>query len=403
VRPMAVSSYEKSLEIDSIQPRILHKIASTYVIDRQYTEAAKIYIRLLNLQPENDAARLELAGLFYRAGQSTDNPNQYANCANTLKEYFKKEKNPSKAIQSIFLESLLKSRQYIEAAKVGQDYLKKDPNSALALRAVANGYFNEKKYAQAIESFKKIDSLEFDDYRWLGQSYKQLKKDTLAASTWEEGVKDTTQSVKYRSYYLDQIASIWMSLRSYEKASDAYQRRIELDTTAASAYINYAQCMMQLERFERATSALKKAISMNPNYPPTHLNLGFCYFQMKDFDISRREFEAAIKAVDTAEYKYKIDLADAYRMIALTIMVEKRSTDEESAKKWENAISYLKKSLRYKEDIAQTHLNLGKCNQNLYTIVLQDEYKVEALKEYKRALKLDPKNAEAQKAIKDLE
>jgi tetratricopeptide (TPR) repeat protein len=91
-------------------------------------------------------------------------------------------------------------------------------------------------------------------------------------------------------------------------------------------------------------------------------------------------------------------------MIALSIMVEKKSTSEESIKKWEEALSYLKKSLKYKEDIAQTHLNLGKCYQNLNALdVLNTSRKEEAIKEYKRTLQLDPKNEDAKKALKDLQ
>jgi tetratricopeptide (TPR) repeat protein len=397
VAPMAISSYENSLEVDSVQPRVLYKLANAYMKERQYTEAARVYSRILALDPNNDVSRLELARLLQRA-------RQWANCAAILKDYFTKEKNPPKDIQSMYLEALLRARQYKEATQVGQAFLKIEPNSPLAYRAIANGYFNEKKYAQAIETFKKVDTLEFEDYRWLGASYKQLKKDSLAAMTWEEGLKDTTQPLNVRSYYIDQVASTWMGQKVYERAAEFYQRRIQLDSNAVGAYINYAQCMMQLERFEKAVSALKTAIVKNPKVPSAYTSLGFCYFQMKDFDAGADEFRKAIKVIDTAETKYKVEIADSYRMIGLSIMVKKKSTPEESIKKWEDAISYLKKSLKYKEDIAQTHLNLGKCYQNLNALdVLNTSRREEAIKEYKRTLQLDPKNEDAKKALKDLQ
>jgi tetratricopeptide (TPR) repeat protein len=389
VAPMAISSYEKSLEIDSLQPRVLYKLANAYTKERQYTEAARVYNRILALDPNNEASRLELARLYYRA-------RMWALCAATLKDYFKKGKNPPKDIQSMYLEALLHARQYQEAALIGQVFLKIEPNSPLAYRAIANGYYNEKKYAQAIESFKKVDTLEFEDYRWLGASYKQLKKDSLAALTWEEGLKDSTQALNVRSFYIDQVASTWMYLRSYERAAEFYQKRIQLDSTAVGAYINYAQCMMQLERFGNAVSALKTAIAKNPKVPSAYVSLGFCYVQIKDFDTGRREFETAIKVIDTAETKYKVELADSYRMIGLSIMVEKQITPEASEKKWESAIVILKKSIRYKEDVAQTHLLLGQCYQN-------SNKKDDAIREYKRTLKLDPKNKEAKKGLEMLE
>jgi tetratricopeptide (TPR) repeat protein len=392
VAPMAISSYEKSLEVDSLQPRVLYKLANAYAKERQYTEAAKVYSKILALDPNNDASRLELAQLYYRVKK----PWAWVRCAETLKDYFKKEKNPPRDIQSKYLEALLRSGQYKEAAQRGQAFLKIEPNSPLAYRAIANGFFNEKKFVQAIENFKKVDTLEFDDYRWLGASYKQLKKDSLAAMTWEEGLKDSTISTALRSFYIDQVASTWMYLRSYERAAEFYQKRIQLDSNAVGAYINYAQCMMQLERFGKAVSALKTAIAQNPKYPPAYVSLGFCYVQMKEFDTGRREFERAIKVIDTAESKYKVDLADSYRMIGLSIMVQKKSTEEESKQKWEDAIVYLKKSLKYKEDVAQTHLLLGQCYQN-------SNKKDDSIREYKRALKLDPKNKEAKKGLEMLE
>jgi tetratricopeptide (TPR) repeat protein len=392
VAPMAISNYQKSLEIDSLQLRVLYKLANTYTKERQYTEAAHEYIKILELDPNNDASRLELAQLYYRVKK----PWAWIKCAETLKDYFKKEKNPSREIQSKYLEALLNSGQYKEAAQIGQGFLKLEPNSRLAHRAIANGFYNEKKYAQAIESFMKVDTLEFDDYRWLGVSYQKIKNDSLAAVTWEEGLKDTTISNVFRSFYLDQIASIWMNKRMYERASEFYQKRIQLDSNAIGAYINYAQCLMQMEKFGNAVSALKSAIVKNPKVPSAYVSLGFCYFQMKDFDAGGDEFKKAIKVIDTAETKYRIDLADSYRMIGLSIMVQKKSTEEESKQKWEDAIGNLKKSLKYKNDIAQTHLLLGQCYQN-------SNKKDDAIKEYKQTLKLDPKNKDAKKGLEMLE
>jgi tetratricopeptide (TPR) repeat protein len=392
VAPMAISSYEKSLEIDSLQPGILYKIANTHKNERQYTKAAEVYVRILALDPNNDAARLELAGLFFRA-------KQYVNCAKILKEYFKGQKNPPKDIQSIYLEALYKSKQYKEAFEVAKGYLKLEPNSVLAYRAIAYGNLIDKQYAQSVEAYKKIatlDTMEFDDFRWLGTAYKQLKKDSLAATTWEEALKDTTQPIALRSFLYSEVGSIWMTFKRFERAAEVFQKRILLDTTAVAASINLANCLIQMEDYEKAISVLRKAILRNPKYPPAYINLGFCYFQMKDFDAGRKEFEAAIKVIDTAETKYRVELADAHRMIALALMLEKKQTVEESQKKWENAIVYLRKSLKYKDDVAQTHLLLAQCLQNL-------NKKDDAIKEYKRTLQLDPKNEAAKKGLKDLQ
>jgi tetratricopeptide (TPR) repeat protein len=388
VAPMAISNYEKSLEVDSFQNGVLYKLANTYKNERQYTKAAEVYVRILDLDPNNEAALLELAGLFYRA-------RQYGNCARTLKPYFQNQKNPSKDIQMIFLEALYKSRQYKEAFDVAKEYLKLEPNSTLAYRAIAYGSLIDKQYAKSIEAYKKIatlDTMEFDDYRWLGTAYKQIKKDTLAAMAWEEALKDTTQPIALLSYLYGEVGSTWMNYKRYDRAAEFFQKRILLDTTAVGASINLANCLIQLEEYEKAISVLQKAITRNPKYPPAYINLGLCYYQMKDFDAGRKEFETAIKVIDTAEAKYRLELANANHMIALAIMLEKRTTIEGSQKKWEDAAVLLKKSIKYREDNAQTHLLLGQCSQNL-------NKKEDAVREYKRTLQLDPKNEQAKKGL----
>jgi len=49
---------------------------------------------------------------------------------------------------------------------------------------------------------------------------------------------------------------------------------------------------------------------------------------MKEFDAGREQFKTAIKVADTSEWRYRVDLADSYRMIGLSIMVEKQITPE---------------------------------------------------------------------------
>jgi superkiller protein 3 len=376
-----------------MQSRVLYKLANTYKNERQYTEAARVYSRILELDPKNEAARLELARLFYRA-------RQWVNCARTLKEYFKDQKKPAKDVQSMYMEALFNSRQYKEAAQVASEYLKTEPTSPLANRALALGFFNDKQYSQAIDAYKKLsklDTMEFDDYRRLGYAYRQVKKDSLGIATYEEALRaDTTQPNIVRANLYGEIGSYYMNNKKWELAGEFFQKRLQLDSTAVGASINYASCLIQLDQYERASLVLKKAIVQNPKYPPAYVNLGFCYYQMKDFDAGRKEFETAIKVIDTAETKYKFELADANRMIALAMMLEKKNTPEASQKKWEDAISYLKKSVKYKDDVAQTHLLLGQCYQNL-------NKKEDGIKEYKRTLQIDSKNEQAKKGLKDLQ
>ena len=385
VGPMATAQYEKSLDLDSTQVDLLYKLANVYLKERQYNDAGRTYNRLLSLQPNNDNARLELGRLYYRA-------KLWAKCAATLKDYFVRVPNPPKDVLSMYMEALYNSKQYKEALPASEKYLQSDAKSVLALRIAAVSQVEQKMYAQGVETYSRltaVDTLTYDDLRKLGRAYRETKKDSLAALTLEKALKiDSTQAAVY-----GEVGSLWMGLKNWERAAAMFEKRFQLDTAAIGAYINYGACMMQLEEYDKAASAYERAIKQNPQYPPAYVRLASCYLQifiqLKAQDKlaeGRQVAEKAIQVVDTAKTKYRLELTDAYRMVGLSFLLEK---------KWEEGVKNLRESLKYKEDEPQTWLMLGQGLQNM-------QKNKEAYDAYKRVLKLDPKNPAALKGVEAL-
>ncbi len=387
LNPMAIMQFEKALELDSTNTEALYKLANIYIKERQYTDAGRVYVRILQLDPTNTKARLELAELYYRA-------KLWGPTAATLKEYVEKQKNPEERYIQMYLEALYNGRFYKDAFSVAENFIKKQTDNPIALRALARGYYDQKSFQKSIDTYnklKKIDTLKIEDYRLLSYNYRQLKKDSLAVEALIEALAlDSTDSD-----LLGDIGSSLMNMRKWSAAAYYLERRVQIDTAAVAGYINLASCLMQLEQYDKAIFYLKKAVELNPHYPPTYLNIGFSYSGKKDFLESRKWFEKAVKVIDTAEFRYRLQLADSYKMIGLSYLVEKADPDNPK-KKWEDGAAYLEKALKYKEDDAMTHVWLGQAYQNL-------QKKDVALKHYRRALKLDPKNQEAQKGVKVLE
>jgi len=378
VGPMATVQFEKALEIDSLQPALLYRLATIYLKERQYNESGHAYNRLLALQPNNDNARLELANLYKRA-------KLWAKCAGTLKDYFVRNPNPPKDVMLMYMEALYQSKQYKEALPVAEKYVAADAASPLATRILAVAQVEQKQYAKGVETYAKLtamDSLGFDDYRRLGRAYRETNKDSLAALTLERALKlDTTQAALY-----GEVGSIWMKLKNWDRAAEMFAHRFRLDTLAVGALVNYGSCMMQLEDYEKASGAFERVIKINPQYPPAYIRLASCYFQQKKATEGRQAAEKAIQAVDTAKVKYRLELADAYRMVGLSFLLEK---------KWDEGVKSLRESLKYKDDEAQTWLLLGQGLQNM-------QKNKEAFEAYKHVLKLDPKNEQAKKGVDTL-
>ncbi|MGB2868821.1 MAG: tetratricopeptide repeat protein [Bacteroidota bacterium] len=378
VTPLAITQYERSIDIDSVQPGVLYKLANAHLKERQYNDAVRIYQKVVNEDPENQAALFELGRIYYRA-------RQFVNAARTFRTYMSKNPNSQEAM-AMFVESLYLSRQYKEALPLAQKMNKADPKNLKWLRILAHASLEDKKFDQAIEGYSKLaasDTLEAEDYKRWGRAYLETKRDSLAAVTFEESLKrDTTQAALYGD-----VGAIWMKLRQWSRAADNFARRFGIDSTASSAYINYSLCMMALEDFEKSSWALEQAIQQNPQYPPAYTKLGLSYFQQKKYPEARKAYETAVKVIDTAETKYRSELAEASRMTGLTLLLEK---------KFEDGIPFLRKSLQYKDDDAQTHVWLAQALQNA-------QKRDEAIKEYKRVLKIDPNNKEAKKGLEILD
>ena len=393
VAPMAITQYEKSLELDSTQISIIYKLGNTYMSDRQYTEAARVFNKVLILQPDNDNARLDLAGLYFRA-------KLWWQCAHTLKEYIEKQNDAPRNLQTMYLEALYRGRLFKDGLAPAEKFLITEPNNVYALRIVARAYFSEQKdYRKSIDAFvklSKIDTLQFDECRLLGDAYRQIKNDTLALAAYLQAVKlDSTQSILTQATLYGDIGSIYMNQRNWEQAANYLELRVKTDTSVVAGYINLAACYQQMEKYGKAIENLERAISIKPEYAPAYVNMGFCYVAMKEFGESRKWFEKAVKVIDTMETKYRIQLADANKMIGLSYLVEKKDYDNPN-KKWEEGAAYLERALKYKEDDANSHVWLGQAYQNL-------QKKEDAIKNYKRALKLDPKNKDAKTGLDTLE
>lgn len=372
VSPMAVSQFERSLELDSLQPDLLYKLAELHLKDRRYNEAAKVLIRVINLDPTNQEARYKLFHLYFRA-------NQFVNASRTGKEYVAKNPSNTEAAK-MYLEALYRSRQYKEVSSVADNVLKSEPSFGPAKRFKAHALFEIKEYQRSVILYASIAGdtlLEAEDFRRLGRAYQELSNDSAAVAAYERSLQiDSTQSA-----VLNEAGVLYMKLKRWEDAAHTFERRWTVDTTAVGAYINYAQCMLVLEKFDKAASALEQAIGRNPDYVPAYTNLGIAYLQMKDFPKAQASFYQVLKVVDTNVVRYKKDLAQAYRYIGLTLLLDK---------KWLEAVDFLKKSLEIEPNDVNTLLWTAQGLQNAQKLE-------ESLKYYNAVLKLDPKNEQALK------
>ena len=381
VPAFAITQYEKSTELDSSKAEVYIKLGKLYYKERRYNDAARAYARVVVLDPADKETLLELCKMYMAS-----RPKQYDNAAKYLKLYtqrFPKETEP----WSMYAEALFSLRQFPEALDAANQVLKADPRNGKAQRYLATAQFALKKYKESVESYKKLqtlDTMKVDDWMRMGDANMELKQIQPAVSAYDEVLKLDPN----KKDVFNKAAAAYMSDGKYALAAALFQRRFSIDSSSAalSSYLNYASCKIALKEYDSARIAYHTFISRKSDYPAAWLGLAHALLLMSPDSLqhAKAAYEEWLKLIPTAEEnKYKKDLAEAYKNIGVAYLVDK---------KYEPAIAPLKKSLQFVETDADTHLRLGQA----YAMTSNKE---EAIKEYKTAFKLDPKNKDAKKGL----
>jgi tetratricopeptide (TPR) repeat protein len=382
----AISQYERSVELDSMNATVYDKLGKLYYKERRYNDAARAYARVVILDPSNKAVLLELSRMYLAS-----RPRQYDNAAKYLKLYVDRFPTSNEA-WGMYAEALFYLRKFPEALDAANRVMKIESKNGKALRIAATSQFAMKKYKESIDSFRQlqaVDTMKVDDWIRLGDACVELKQYPGAIGAYDEAIKlDPDQNELYNKAG---IALMQPPKPNYEMAATMFQKRFTLDTTlrALSAYLNYASCKIAIKEPDSARIAYRTFLSKRSDYPPAWMGLArsLILVSTDSLQASRKAYEEWVKLIPNAdEARYKKELAEAYKNIGVAYLVDK---------KYEQAIPPLKKALQYNDNDDEVHTRLGQA----YSLTGQKD---EAIKEFQRAFKLNPKNKDAKKGLEML-
>ncbi|MBN2612241.1 MAG: tetratricopeptide repeat protein [Bacteroidales bacterium] len=198
--------YENALKHNPTDPAVLNALASSLVAGRKLKKAEAIYKAVLQSNPGNIEARVNLAGIYSRLGNDmeakniytglyTENPGNLhytlllAACYNALdikdSAIFYYEKclhgNPGDFTSVVKLSGLyLKSKEYQKGFEITGKYLANDSLNIPVLKLNAYFSFLLENYDDAIKSFTLVTELgdsSFMAMKYLGLSY--IKKEDM--------------------------------------------------------------------------------------------------------------------------------------------------------------------------------------------------------------------------------
>ncbi|TXJ43693.1 tetratricopeptide repeat protein [Brachyspira pilosicoli] len=356
----AINAYKMLIKIypdDALNCYI--DIASTYEKAENYNEAIDYYNKAIEIDSGNSAYYVNIAEIYKKLENYEEAVNYYNKAIEILNEPCQYHKKLAECYEMLgkYNNAIEAYKEYFKIADELSPYIYTNSSSKLdILKNIASLYDKLNDIENRNLYYKKV----IEKYRELIKKYKRYKKE-----------------------YLKETADIYIKIGNKEKAFEIYNDLIkEYDKEISKNKNDYellkiqADLYLKIDDKESALETYNKAIEV-------------CLKKIKSFENKK------ISSADNDDYKNKID----YYMEDLSYLAwfyQKVLKPESSIPIYEELIKIYKENITdnedstfYLESIAELYIKLNQ--------------KDNALKTYKRILKIDKYNNDAKEKIKDIE
>ena len=358
--------FKKAAEHANDDPTALKDVADYYASSQQLKEAIPLYLRVLELQPDDANAREKLATGFILT-------NQRGKAVEMLEQIIKQhpEKYQPYDLLAQVLDdearSLQRANRLDEAkatyAKVAANYeqsLLINPNHAGTYLRVAElllGPLKDperavKMLAEARRRFPGAPEIVY----YLAIAQREAKQTQQAVATFEEALHeaeaDEDNEITNAKFYFNYGATAEQA-GLYEKAADLLRKSIALDPANAAEAYNYLGYMwadhnMQLEEAEQM---IRRALEMEPNNASYLDSLGWVEFRKGKFDQALADLLRAAKNMDREDPVVLEHIGDTYLKLDRT---------QNALQSWQKALTLDPKNKKLGEKIESTKATISK-------------------------------------------
>lgn len=320
----AVDVY-KNFDINNLSAEELFYLGLSLNNLRRPIDASQYFGRAVQLTPEHNGYRLQLARTLSQLGKTNEAISNYENI------------------------------------------LSSDSNNVTALYELGLLNFDKKEYGKAIRIFSKLVNLNINDFLssyYLGYTTLLSSDPKLA----EQAVTHLEHSVAVNPEYVPAISLLasnkfssqkyydaislygiarklrpenadfdfksglcYEKLELFRDAAELYSKAVSLDASDATVFDHLGYAQFNLNNFDSAATAYKKALELDNN-PTYYVNLGFCYARMDSAKESLDAFQKALQLMPFDKIGY------IYNQIAAVYY--SRNNFKESKKNYEEALLY---------------------------------------------------------------
>jgi tetratricopeptide (TPR) repeat protein len=358
--------FKKAAEHADDDPSILKDVADYYAASQQLKEAIPLYLRVLELQPDDANAREKLASSFILT-------NQRAKAVEMLEQLIKQhpEKYQPYDLLAQILDdearSLQRAKKVDEAkakfAKVVANYeqsLLINPNRAgtyLRLAELLLGPIKDPGRAVKIltEARRRFPGAPEIVY-YLALAQREAKQIQQAVATFEEALHEAeldqdTEIVNAKFYFNYGATAEQAGL--YEKAADLLRKSIALDPANAAEAYNYLGYMWADHNMflDQAEDMIKRALQIEPDNGSYLDSLGWVEFRKGRFDQALADLLRAAKNMEHEDAVVFEHIGDVYL---------KLNRVPQALEAWQKALVLDPKNKNLTEKIESTKTTISK-------------------------------------------
>jgi tetratricopeptide (TPR) repeat protein len=358
--------FEKAAVHAGDDPAILKEVADYYAASQQLKEAIPLYLRVLELQPDDANAREKLATGFILT-------NQRGKALEMLEQIIKQHPDkyqPYDLLAQVLddeARSLHRANRTEEAkatfAKVAANYeqsLLINPNHAstylhlaeLLLGPLKNADRAVKLLAEARRRFPGAPEIVY----YLALAQRDAKQSQQAVATFEEALheaqRDEDDDVINAKFYFNYGAAAEQA-GLYDKASELLRKSIALDPSNSAEAYNFLGYMWADHNMnlDEAEAMIKHALESEPDNASYLDSLGWVEFRKGKFDQALNDLLRAAKAAEREDPVVFEHVGDAYLKLNRT---------REALEAWQKALALDPQNKNLADKIDGTKKRLSK-------------------------------------------
>lgn len=274
---MAISSYNKVIELDKNRDDAYYGLGMTYIKMRRFNDALPLLERAVELNPNY------VDTYFYIGNAYQDNRN-FDKAADAYEKFL--ESKPDNAWETYYKLGVcrIELEQFDNAIAAFQEAYKERPQDQRIIYDLAQAFEKSKQYGKAEELYIKISELNPEDpiraYRAILMMYDRAKITDKAIETAKK--ISEMDSNNYESFY--NLGFMYQNAKRYNEAIEAFKKAIELNPGYEYSYSSIGYIYYQQKRYTQSIEYFKKLVEIIPDHSDAWYFIGINYMQLKDFN-----------------------------------------------------------------------------------------------------------------------